>query len=39
MAIPNMAEINKSMQDLRNLTFMKVEWHYMNALRITLNDG
>ncbi len=39
MIIPNMAEINKSMRDLRNLTFMKVEWYGLLALSITLNDG
>ncbi len=39
VVIPNMEEINKSIQDLRNLTFMKVEWYGIDTLSITLNDG
>ena len=39
VVIPNMTGTNKSMRDLRNLAFMKVEWFAERGLSFSLNDG
>ncbi len=39
VVIPNMTGTYKSMRDLRNLAFMKVEWDDYRGLSFSLNDG